>query len=96
MDYFAGSLNDSHLHHIIVVIDPQKGEAFDIPGTGNESIVFTKAADVGKFVAASLQLEKWPTISGMVGERTTYNEVIRKLEKVQGEYTYGSHGCSGF
>jgi len=84
MDYFAGSRNTTYLKHLVVVVDPDKGEALSVPGTGNEPVVFSKVEDVAKFVAASLSLDKWPEVSGIRGELTNYNTVIETLEKIQG------------
>ena len=84
MDYFLGSKNTSHLKKLKVFVDPDKGQAFEVPGDGNDSLVFIKIGDAAKFVAASLDLDKWPRLGGMVGERTTYNNVIKTLEKIQG------------
>jgi hypothetical protein len=48
----------STLDAIIVGVDFNKGEA-NIVGTGDEPICLTLADDVGKFVAAALDLDKW-------------------------------------
>ena len=31
----------------------------DLPGDGNNKLTFTRAQDIGRFVAAALDLEKW-------------------------------------
>ena len=63
------------------VINMKAGTA-DLPGDGNAKVVFTRTRDVGRFVAAALSLEHWEEEMGMVGETTTYNEVVAAIEKV--------------
>lgn len=57
----------------------------DIPGDGNDPVVFTTNWDVGRFVAASIDLDKWPDMLCMVGEKTTWNKVVDTVEKVTGK-----------
>lgn len=57
----------------------------DIPGDGNTPIVFTTTKDIGRFVAASIDLDKWPEVLGMVGERTTWNKLVDTVEKIMGK-----------
>lgn len=45
-------------------------------GDGNYHTVQTHGDDVGKFVAASLDLDKWPEVSRMAGDRKAVNEMI--------------------
>lgn len=56
-----------------------------IPGDGNTPVAFTSTKDVGRFVAASVDLDHWPKDTlGMVGDTLTYNEVTSIAEKVAG------------
>lgn len=50
-----------------------------IPGDGSAYIVYIRGEDIGKFVAASLELEKWPEVSRMVGDRKTFAEILRQV-----------------
>ena len=63
------------------VINTKAGTA-DLPGDGNTKLTFTRLQDVGKFVAAALDLDKWEEEMGMVGETMSYNEVVSAIEKV--------------
>ena len=54
-------------------------------GTGDEPFCLTSAADVGRFVAAALELDKWEERLGIVGSRTTCNELVKLGEKVRGK-----------
>ena len=63
------------------VINTNAGTA-DVPGDGNTKLTLTRLQDVGKFVAAALDLDKWEEEMGMVGDTKSYNEVISAIEKV--------------
>lgn len=63
------------------VINMKAGTA-DLPGDGNGKLKFTRTQDIGRFVAAALDLEKWEEEMGMVGTTASYNEVIGAIEKV--------------
>jgi len=65
------------------MIDLSKRKA-EVPGDGECAIVYTRAEDVGKFVAAATQLEVWEEYNDMAGEVTTFNQVIRVCEEVCG------------
>lgn len=65
-------------------IDARAGSA-DIPGDGTAKITFTSAQDTGKFVAASLDLERWEEVSGIVGETKSFNEVVDVAEAITGK-----------
>lgn len=65
------------------MIDVVAGTA-DIPGTGNEPIVWCTTQDIGRFVAASLDLEKWELDIGMAGDTKSANEVVAMLEQITG------------
>ena len=53
-------------------------------GDGEYHIVQTHGEDVGKFVAASLDLDKWPEISRMAGDRKKVNEILALAEEIRG------------
>ncbi|KAJ3279470.1 hypothetical protein HK104_001435 [Borealophlyctis nickersoniae] len=68
MNYFASSTASvGHLHPLKFIVDVENGTA-NIPGTGDEPLIFTAVEDVAKFVAAALDLPKWEARSGMAGE----------------------------
>lgn len=91
MNYLAhGSSNPSARKELegaertfAIVVDIKEGKA-DIPGTGKELVTFTRWQDVGKFVAAAVELEKWEKDSSMAGDVTTYDEVVKIAEEVTG------------
>jgi len=62
-----------------------------LPGLGEDKVAFTEVNDVGRFVAASLDLPQWPKQLNMVGDKFTYNEVVVIAEKVRGKvFTWSS------
>jgi hypothetical protein len=69
------------------VVDVIAGTAV-VPSTGDEPVLMTEVHDVARGVAhACLYDGPWVRETGyMVGERTTYNNVIRTLEEVTGTY----------
>ena len=56
-----------------------------IPGDGNKLVTFTHTSDVGKFVAASLDLEKWDRVSVIIGDKVTMNEAVKLAAEAKGE-----------
>ncbi|KAJ3979676.1 hypothetical protein F5890DRAFT_1545627 [Lentinula detonsa] len=72
-----------HLAHFPYIFDLSKRSA-DIPGDGEKEIWYTRAEDVGKFVAEATQLETWEEYNNMAGEILTMNEVVRLCEDVCG------------
>ncbi|CAF3362219.1 unnamed protein product [Rotaria sp. Silwood2] len=85
MDYFASPQRASpSLPPYIVGVDFNKCEA-NIVGTGDEPFCTTRADDVGRFVAAALDLDKWDEKMGMVGSRTTWNQLIKLGEQIRGK-----------
>lgn len=48
-------------------------------------MTFTSAQDTAKFVAASLDLEEWDDVSGIVGETKTFNEVVDVVDRITGK-----------
>jgi uncharacterized protein YbjT (DUF2867 family) len=62
-----------------------------IPGDGSQKVVFTNMRDIGKFVAASLDLPHWQPDSRIVGDKLSYEEVVTLAERITGhsiEKTY--------
>lgn len=84
MNYFAcGTAGIGHLYPFTYLFDVENCTA-TLLGDGSRYIVYTRAEDVGKFVAASLDLEKWPERSVMRGDRKRLNEILRLAEEVRG------------
>ena len=55
-----------------------------IPGEGNTPIVLTHSQDVGKFVAAVLDLPRWEKRLYLAGDRLTLNEFLCIAEETIG------------
>ena len=86
MNYLAsGTKGVGHLHPLKFIWDVENARV-GVPGDGSAHVVLTRAEDVGKFVAASLELETWSEVSRMVGDRKTLNEVVKEAEAVRGTF----------
>lgn len=84
MNYLAsGTAGIGHLVPLKYLVDVENCKA-NLPGDGSSYLVFTRGEDVGKFVAASLELEVWPEVSQMIGARETLNDVVKAAEAVRG------------
>ncbi|KAJ3563940.1 hypothetical protein NP233_g8621 [Leucocoprinus birnbaumii] len=85
LSFGAPKSYEGKLHIYPVVVNIAAGKA-TIPGTGDEKLTLTTIADVGRFVAGAVKLEgRWPEELGMVGETTSYNQVVRDVESVTGK-----------
>jgi nucleoside-diphosphate-sugar epimerase len=74
------------------LIDIKKRTAL-IPGDGSQKVVFTNMRDIGKYVAASLDLQQWDPDSWIVGDKKSYAEAVDLAESITGasfERTYYS------
>jgi len=85
MDYFGMSDIPSHLSTFVVLLD-MAGNAAAVPGNGESRITVTHTCDVGRFVAASIDLEKWERVSTVIGDQMTMNEAVALAEEVKGEF----------
>ncbi|THH02697.1 hypothetical protein EW026_g233 [Hermanssonia centrifuga] len=65
--------------HFIVNLEEWSAK---LPEDGKAKIVFTHGEDVGAFVAASLDLQKWPEVSRMAGDVKSYKEIVELLETI--------------
>ncbi|KAH7020775.1 uncharacterized protein B0I36DRAFT_296210 [Microdochium trichocladiopsis] len=90
LDYFGMPKVKSYLTPFVIVLDIAHNAAA-IPGTGNDRVSFTHTRDVGRYVAALLDVEKWETETTVVAETLTWNEFLALAEEVKGtkfEVTY--------
>jgi nucleoside-diphosphate-sugar epimerase len=67
-----------------IIIDIKAGSA-SIPGDGSRQVAFTDMRDIGKYVTAALDFEKWDEDSIIVGEKLSVNEFVEKVEQVTGK-----------
>jgi nucleoside-diphosphate-sugar epimerase len=84
MDFFGMPKIPSYLPPYVMLIDIPENMAA-IPGDGNKLVTFTHTSDVGKFVAASLDLEKWDRVSVIIGDKVTMNEAVKLAAEAKGE-----------
>lgn len=67
-----------------LIVDIKAGNA-SIPGDGSSRIAFTDMRDIGKYVTAALDFEKWDEDSFIVGEKLSINEFVEKVERITGK-----------
>ncbi|EKM60075.1 uncharacterized protein PHACADRAFT_192479 [Phanerochaete carnosa HHB-10118-sp] len=85
MNYLAaGTPGLGHLDPFVFIFDVEHCRA-TLPGDGSAYFVQTRAEDIGKFVAASLDLDKWPEFSQIRGDRRKLNEIVQQAEQVRGQ-----------
>ncbi|GAD95780.1 hypothetical protein MYCGRDRAFT_108162 [Paecilomyces variotii No. 5] len=65
-------------------IDVRAGTAL-IPGDGSQRMVVTRTQDVGRFVAAALELPHWEAESRIAGDRLTFTEVVELVKEICGK-----------
>ena len=53
--------------------------------SGDVPVVFTHTRDVAKFVAASLDLEKWETETFVMGDKVTFNGLLSLAQDAKGK-----------
>ncbi|KAH7020566.1 hypothetical protein EDB80DRAFT_560712 [Ilyonectria destructans] len=83
LDYLGFDGIKSYLPPTTLILDLPHGIAA-IPGDGNTPVVFTHTTDIAKYVAASLDLPTWDPESYVVGEKTTWSEVVRIAQELKG------------
>jgi dTDP-4-dehydrorhamnose reductase len=85
MDYFATPQHSNpYLEPMVFGIDINKCTAW-FAGTGDEPLNVTLLEDAARIFAAMLDLDKWEHYSGVVGSRTSWNEIVQLGEKIRGQ-----------
>ena len=81
----AGTPGIGHLYPLMPLLDVEHYKG-TLPADTSIPVVLTTAEDVGKFVAASLDLENWPEYSQVRGDRKTLAEILNVAEEVRGMF----------
>lgn len=84
MDIWGLPKVPSHMRPFALVLD-MVNNAASIPGSGDVPVIFTHTKDVAKFVAASLDMEKWEPETYVMGDTMTFNEFLHLAEDVKGK-----------
>ncbi|KAJ0151603.1 Uncharacterized protein HZ326_5974 [Fusarium oxysporum f. sp. albedinis] len=86
LDFWGSSKSaaKSNLHTPSTFVDI-KHRAAAIPGSGDVPVTFTYSRDVAKFVAALLNLEKWEEATYIIGDKVTFNEMVKIAEEATGD-----------
>jgi nucleoside-diphosphate-sugar epimerase len=85
MDYWGMPHVKTQLSPMTIAVDMANCEAA-IPGDGNDIIAMTYSYDMARFIARLLESEKWEEFSVVVGDETTYNQLVKIGERVRGEF----------
>ncbi|EAA64520.1 hypothetical protein AN2409.2 [Aspergillus nidulans FGSC A4] len=83
MDYWGMPHVKTQLSPMTIAVDMANCEAA-IPGDGNDIIAMTYSYDMARFIARLLESEKWEEFSVVVGDETTYNQLVKIGERVRG------------
>jgi hypothetical protein len=84
MDFWGLPGVKSYFQPLTICVDIQN-EAAAIPGDGNTPVVMTHTTDIGKLVAASLDLEKWDPVLYTVGDKVSMNDLLHFAEEAKGK-----------
>ncbi|KAM0346401.1 hypothetical protein ACHAPU_005465 [Fusarium lateritium] len=55
-----------------------------IPGSGDVPVVYTYSRDVARFVSAFLDLDRWEQSTFIIGDKVTFNELVKIAQDVTG------------
>lgn len=86
LDYFGTPRIKSYMDDVAFFVDLANNFA-SIPGSGNVPVVFTHTSDVARFIAEFLEHPNWRSESYIIGDRVTFNEIVRMAEDVKGQFT---------
>eukprot|EP01119_Soliformovum_irregulare_P008438 TRINITY_DN21556_c0_g1_i1.p1 TRINITY_DN21556_c0_g1~~TRINITY_DN21556_c0_g1_i1.p1 ORF type:complete len:298 (+),score=73.44 TRINITY_DN21556_c0_g1_i1:46-939(+) len=83
MDYLAPAGKKGYLADVPIPVMPENKSA-KIPGTGDEALTLTLAADIGKAVVELLLQDHWPKYFWISGEVTSWNRILKEAEEITG------------
>ncbi|RSL65558.1 hypothetical protein CEP53_003628 [Fusarium sp. AF-6] len=84
MDYYGAPAEEPPVLPLAVVLDMENNKAA-LPSTGDDKVTLTHSETIGKFVAASLDLEEWPKKSWIIGDILTWREALGFVENARGK-----------
>ncbi|KAF4962146.1 hypothetical protein FSARC_9763 [Fusarium sarcochroum] len=84
LDFWGSSNVKSYLPRAATFIDtPHRTAA--IPGSGDVPVTFTYSRDVARFVAAFLEVNKWERATFIIGDKVTWNQLLKIVEEATGD-----------
>lgn len=83
-DYWGMPKVRSYLTPMVFFVDMEAKKAC-IPGSGTNQAFFTYTADVAKFLAKLLTLDKWEEYSYVIGDKMSFNDFVKIAEEVRGK-----------
>ncbi|KAH7153442.1 hypothetical protein EDB81DRAFT_855820 [Dactylonectria macrodidyma] len=84
LEYYGMPHVETYIPQTTFVVD-MAGKHASIPGDGKQKMTFTYSHDVAKFVVASLDLPKWDRDTYVIGDKMTWEEVVKLAEEIRGE-----------
>ncbi|KAM0562002.1 hypothetical protein ACHAPJ_002444 [Fusarium lateritium] len=84
LDFWGSANIKSYLPRAATFIDSPNRTAA-IPGSGDVPVTFTYSRDVARFVAAFLDVNKWERSTFIIGDKVTWNELLRIVEEATGD-----------
>jgi hypothetical protein len=83
MDYFGLPRVASSLRPLCFCVDAESGQAV-LPGNGEGRMSMTFTTDFARYLALSLDLDKWPRIMSTVASTVSMNDLVKLYEKSLG------------
>ncbi|KAF5494065.1 Oxidoreductase swnN [Colletotrichum fructicola] len=84
MDYYGYPAVPCPVLPLAVVLDVENCQAA-IPTDGNSPVTLTHSETIGRFVAASLDLPRWPKKALIIGDTLTWNQALEIAEEARGK-----------
>ncbi|KAJ6186503.1 hypothetical protein N7519_007804 [Penicillium mononematosum] len=75
MDYFGMPKIESPLRPTYSILDLQNNQ-IKVPGNGKAILAMTMARDVGRYVAAAVDLPQWPKVLTIIGSQISLNDLV--------------------
>lgn len=88
MDYYGIPHAETHMKPLAFLVDIPFATAA-VPGDGEAEVVFTLTHDVGRYIAALLDVpaDQWPRDVICEGSRMSTNQLIALMERITGKKT---------
>ncbi|KAE9570190.1 hypothetical protein CGMCC3_g13791 [Colletotrichum fructicola] len=92
MDYYGYPAVPCPVLPLAVVLDVENCQAA-IPTDGNSPVTLTHSETIGRFVAASLDLPRWPKKALIIGDTLTWNQALEIAEEARGTMIPSYSSC---
>ncbi|KAL6409927.1 hypothetical protein AUP68_06333 [Ilyonectria robusta] len=83
-DFYAAPAYKTYLSPMVAVVDLVHNAAA-IPGKGDTPVTFTHTFDLAKYVDRTLDFDQWDREYWIIGDKATWNDVVKAAEEAKGE-----------